>query len=115
MNERVCLLPSAIVAQYVRATIAFGVVAIVLLFAIGALIKSPGVMLAALIVAGLSYVSQLATTYGELLYQFHARVDGTAPLVSRAASAQRIGNYVMASAIGVHVAAVLYIVALVLA
>lgn len=62
-------------AAMIAATTAFGVVAILLMFAMGALLKSPGVMFAALLVAGLAYLSQMLTTHGELLRTLGASED----------------------------------------
>lgn len=114
MYERLAVIPPIVAAQFVRAATAFALTAIGLMFAMGALLKSPGVMLAAVAVAGLSYVSQTSIAWGEMIYQATAE-DGVAPPNDTAASAQRAGNYVMLIAVAVYLLAFLYLAAMVTA
>lgn len=94
-----------ITAAMIAATTAFGVVAILLMFAMGALLKSPGVMFAALLVAGLAYLSQMLTTHGELL-----RTLGEPEDTARMAGG--IGMVALLAALSIWITAALYLMTL---
>lgn len=94
-----------ITAAMIAATTAFGVAAILLMFAMGALLKSPGVMFAALAVAWLSCLSQMLTTHGELLR--------TLGVSERTASIPGgIGTVMLIAALAIWITAALYLMTL---
>lgn len=94
-----------ITAAMIAATTAFGVVAILLMFAMGALLKSPGVMFAALLVAGLAYLSQMLTTHGELLRTLGASED-------TARTAGGFGTVALLASLAIWITAALYLMTL---